>query len=49
VAGAAIKGDADGTGAAAKFSNPKGVAVDVAGNVYVADLANNRIRKIEQP
>ena len=36
----------DGTGAAARFSNPNGVAVDAAGNVYVADMWNDTIRKI---
>ncbi len=39
-------GSADGTGSVARFSNPRGVAVDGAGNVYVADSGNHTIRKI---
>ena len=39
-------GSADGTGSAARFDLPTGVAVDSAANVYVADLHNNTIRKI---
>jgi streptogramin lyase len=39
-------GSADGTGAAARFSGPSGVAVDGAGNVFVADSGNHTIRKI---
>src|SRR5262245_11491584 len=39
-------GNADGTGAAAHFNNPTGVAVDSAGNVYVADYSNSTIRKV---
>jgi len=39
-------GSADGTGGAAQFNLPDGVAVDSAGNVYVADSANNTIRKV---
>jgi sugar lactone lactonase YvrE len=39
-------GNADGTGALAKFYSPMGVAVDGAGNVFVADYSNQAIRKI---
>ena len=36
----------DGTGSAARFAGPTGVAVDTAGNVYVADAYASTIRKI---
>jgi sugar lactone lactonase YvrE len=39
-------GAADGTGTDAQFDNPSGVAVDGAGNVFVADTGNQLIRKI---
>ena len=39
-------GYADGTCAAAQFNGPSGVAVDLYGNVYVADSFNNCIRII---
>jgi sugar lactone lactonase YvrE len=39
-------GSADGAGSTARFSVPKGVAVDQAGNLYVADTGNSTIRKI---
>jgi DNA-binding beta-propeller fold protein YncE len=39
-------GYTDATGAAAQFYLPTGVAADASGNVYVADLFNNLIRKI---
>ncbi len=41
-----IGGHADGSGADASFSRPQGVAVDNAGNLYIADEYNNSIRKI---
>jgi sugar lactone lactonase YvrE len=47
LAGTALsKGAADGTGAAARFSYPYGIAVDAAGMVYVSDQHNQTIRKI---
>lgn len=46
LAGASPMGYADGTGSAARFNTPMGVAVDASGNVYIADSSNNRIRQI---
>ncbi|MDE2432882.1 MAG: hypothetical protein KGN37_08530 [Burkholderiales bacterium] len=43
---AGVQGSGDGTGSAASFYWPNGIATDSAGNVYVAELANNTIRKI---
>ncbi|MDR2208969.1 MAG: SMP-30/gluconolactonase/LRE family protein [Azoarcus sp.] len=44
--GNALKGYADGQGSAAQFHKPYGIAIDKAGNLYVADTFNHRIRKI---
>ncbi len=41
-----LPGMADGTGAGARFNLPSAVAIDAAGNLYVADFANHTIRKI---
>jgi len=38
-----------GPAIAAIFKNPNSVAVDSAGNVYIADTQNNRIRAIKGP
>jgi gliding motility-associated-like protein len=46
MAGNGSYGASDGQGAAASFSQPVDVTTDAAGNIYVADGGNNKIRKV---
>ena len=45
-AGSGAQGSADGTGILASFNRPDALAIDAAGNIYVADYGNRLIRKI---
>ena len=38
-------GSADGYGSAARFDGPRGIARDAAGTIYVADTANDTVRR----
>ena len=46
LAGSDTAGYRDGTGTQARFKDLEGVAVDAAGNIYIADTYNSSIRKI---
>lgn len=39
-------GSANGTGSAARFNTPRGLALDANGNVYIADTSNHTVRKM---
>lgn len=41
-----VPGDTNGTGTAARFQEPAGLAVDSTGNVFVADFGNHLIRRV---
>jgi len=46
VAGKGSQGSSDGIGSLATFDRPEGLAVDRAGNIFVCDCFNNKIRKV---
>lgn len=46
LAGNGISGSNDGTGSAASFTEPLGIALTSTGNLYVADYGNQKIRKV---
>ena len=48
VAGTGLPGYSgdNGPAASAQLNKPSGVALDAAGNLYIADAGNNRIRKV---
>ena len=45
-AGGVSAGSVDGTGSAARFNQPYGVAVSTSGTIYVTDASNHLIRMI---
>jgi len=44
--GSGSSGSTDATGTSARFNFPDGIAVDLTGNVFVADAGNHTIRKV---
>ncbi len=49
VAGTGVTGFSgdNGPATAAKLNIPQGIAIDFSGNLYIADVGNNRIRKVD--
>ena len=46
LAGIGVRGHLDGPAGTARFFEPQGIGLDAAGNLYIADRAGNRIRKL---
>ena len=46
LAGSGVSGSTDGIGTAASFGSIEGVSIDSKGNIFVAGVGNNLIRKI---
>jgi sugar lactone lactonase YvrE len=46
LAGSGTAGYAEGQGAEAQFSSPRGLTIDADGNLYVVDTGNARIRRV---
>jgi serine/threonine-protein kinase len=46
LAGSGVSGSSNGVAGEASFNNPRGIAIDTGGALYVADYENNLIRKI---
>src|SRR5439155_19853735 len=42
-----VQGSSDGAGAAARFYYPNGLAIDGAGDLWVADSFNNEVRHVD--